>query len=278
MVSIFFSCDNDSDSFSIEEILALMANNYDQMPEAVIAESDDGSVFAQYTNPTEKYQHGVLGDQLEAAQLVVNIEGSFYTKTLEEDYVFEDISPRLYDVDRDGEIEFICIRTHLEKGAGIVIYKEINGSLELMSYVKEIGQSNKWLNPVAIQNLDDDINIEIAWVQTPHIGGVLKLAEFTNASEPYRMFVQDSIQFFKNHAIGETNLCMSLVTMNQSGKSIFIPNQSGEAVSEIAMIQGKFEVIDEFTLDVDYSKPLEEQLSLITVVEQQTDPACINPG
>jgi|GEM_PF-6245890 len=102
-------------------IVSQLIENYEQLPEQEIITSLDQHVYAQYAEPTERYGHGVLGDRIEAGQLVVVVDSVFYELTLTSDYVFEDISPRMYDVDGDNELEFITIRTHVTQGAGIAI-------------------------------------------------------------------------------------------------------------------------------------------------------------
>lgn len=108
-------------SLSEAKILHALESQYTQMPEQEIAISRDKQVYAQYAKPVGRYSHGILGDSLEASQLVVVQNNSFYEITLGDLYVFEDIRPRLYDVDNDNELEFITIRTHIDKGAGIAV-------------------------------------------------------------------------------------------------------------------------------------------------------------
>jgi hypothetical protein len=48
---------------------------------------------------------------------------------LDTNFVFEDLQPRLKDVDNDGEIEFITIQTSLQLGASVAVYKIINDKL-----------------------------------------------------------------------------------------------------------------------------------------------------
>ena len=112
-----------------DSVLLKLSTNYIQMPEQDVAISRNGLVYAQYSNPTNKYTHTILGDSLEATQLVVWKNNVFYKLDLDSNYVFEDIRPRLFDVDNDGELEFIAIRTHLDSGAGIVIYKMVSPRL-----------------------------------------------------------------------------------------------------------------------------------------------------
>ena len=65
---------------------------------------------AWYAAPTTRYRHGVLGDRIEAGALVViSATGEARWLTLPSHEVFEDITPRLADLDRDGTTEVITI-------------------------------------------------------------------------------------------------------------------------------------------------------------------------
>ena len=112
-----------------DAVITFLADNFDQLPEKQIGVSEDSTVYAQYAQPTTRYTHGILGDIIEAGQLVVLRDGTIYTHTIGDQYVFEDIKPRLFDVDGDGQMEMVTIRTHVTKGAGIMIYKIVNNTL-----------------------------------------------------------------------------------------------------------------------------------------------------
>lgn len=75
------------------------------LPAGGIAEAKgNGPVRAWYEKPTKRYDHGVLGDAIEAGSLVVfDNAGRKYEVVLPETFVFEDITPRIADLDGDGE-------------------------------------------------------------------------------------------------------------------------------------------------------------------------------
>ena len=54
---------------------------------------------ARYTEPTDRYAHGVLGDAIEWGALELTFaDGRVSTFTLPKDHVFEDVAPRLADL------------------------------------------------------------------------------------------------------------------------------------------------------------------------------------
>jgi len=269
------ACNNDNDEVAISEIENLtilnhLGINYKQLPEKEIARSLDNRVYAQYAMPTEKYAHGILGDKIEAEQLVVVVDSVFYDFKLPEDYVFEDIRPRLYDVDGDGKLEFITIRTNVSKGAGIAIYKVVGGQLVEYAFLPEIGTTHRWLNIVAINDLDNDGIVELAWIETPHIGGVLKVAKINTGT---LKVIAEKAQY-SNHAIGERNLCLSVLT-EQSGKKVFyVPNQSRNKISGFTFFNNELQVFEEINQVVDFSKTLGAQYVFSNTKNEENN--CIN--
>lgn len=250
-----------------DEIISSLGGLFDQMPEKQVAISDDSLMYAQYAVPTERYKHGALGDFIEASQLVVYYANNFYSLTLEGDYVFEDIRPRLVDVNNDKVPEIICIRSKTGEGAGIVVYKIENNHLHPYAFLSEIGTANRWLNIAAIYDMDYDGIIEILWVQTPHIGGILKGAEIL----PGKMNATDSVTYYSNHQGGSQNLCLS-VLLNKDGEVwCYLPAQSRKSITGFTFLNGKFKEKDIINQPVNFSIPLKEQIKWEGVIDNATN-------
>jgi len=246
-------------------ILKKLATNYEQLPEKEIAKSLNHSTYAQYSMPTEKYTHGILGDKIEAEQLVVVVDGVFYEYKLSNDYVFEDLRPRLYDVDGDSKLEFITIRTNLLHGAGIAIYKIIGGKLVEYTHTPEIGIPYRWLNVVIVNDLDNDGVVELVWIETPHIGGVVKVAKIKAGT----LEVITERAQYSNHAIGERNLCLSVLTKQFHAKVFYVPNQSRDKIIGFAFSNNELSVFEEITQEVDFTKTLGSQYSFSNLFEEE---------
>ena len=247
-----------------QTILNQLVSDYKLLPEGAISRSTDSAVFAQYAMPTEKYGHGILGDKIEAEQLVVVVDGVFYEHKLPDEYVFEDISPRLYDVDGDGELEFITIRTHISRGGGIAIYKIVGEQLVEFAHLAEIGSRHRWLNIVAIADLDHDKIMELVWIETPHIGGILKVAKIEAGS----LKVLAEKAQYSNHSIGERNLCLSVLTKQLDKKVFYVPNQSRDKIIGFTFENNELQVFEEITQNVDFSKPLISQYGFSNQIEE----------
>ena len=153
-------------------------------------------IAARYTDPTDRYPHGVLGDTLEWGALELTLSnGSKRRIVLPRDRVFEDLEPRLADVDLDGDLEVISIESHQLQGARLAIY-DASGLVAANPY---IGTRMRGLAPVAIADLDEDGAIEIAYVDRPHLAKILRVWRFSDS----RLFQVASLQGVTNHKIGE---------------------------------------------------------------------------
>lgn len=253
-------------------ILVQLSQNYDLLPEEAITINEDQTVYAQYINPTERYIHRVMGDSVEGAGIVVVIDSVFYELTLPDNYVFEDIRPRLFDVDQDGNLEIITIRTEVSNGAGIAIYKVIDNALKEFAFVPEIGLSSRWLNIVAMNDLDEDGIIELVWIQTPHIGGILKVAKI-QAGE---MIVLDEKSQYSNHGYGDRNLCLSVLNQEGLEKIIYVPSQDRTKIVGFKYTNNTLQKLIEIDKTVDFSKILSEQYNFSNLIQDEVNCIFVN--
>lgn len=135
---------------------------------------------AQYTDPTARYAHGILGDALEWGNLRITVAGqggarTTYAFILPETQVYEDIEPRLWDVTGDGKPEVVVIQSHVAKGARLLVLGLEAGVPVALAATPYIGRPHRWLAPVGAADLDGDGRIEIAYVDRPHLAKVLRL-------------------------------------------------------------------------------------------------------
>ena len=129
---------------------------------------------AAYLEPTEAYAHGVLGDAIEyrALRLTVSGGGPDRLFRLGPDHVFEDIAPRLVDLDLDGRSDAVLVvETDMARGAAMALY----GADGKLAETPHIGRSNRWLAPVGAADLDGDGRVELAYVDRPHLAKTLRI-------------------------------------------------------------------------------------------------------
>ena len=238
------------------------------LPENLIARDAASALTARYTDPTTRYTHGILGDAIEGGGLLVVRAGKRYYYKLDERFVFEDLQPRMADVDNDGQPEFITIRSSLTQGAGVAVFKLVNDQLVLLAASEFIGTPNRWLNIAAIADLDNDGKVEIAWVQTPHIGGILRVAKLVGD----RLQIVDEKSGYSNHQIGQKNLCLSALNATVPLKTLYLPTNDYGTVAGLQLVNGKLTEQTRLTQVINPAKPLREQVSLSSFI---TDSNCI---
>jgi len=151
---------------------------------------------ARYADPTTRYAHGVLGDAVEYGALVLEMtDGRRVRLVLPETRVFEDIAPRLADLDGDGAPEVIAVEASLTQGARLAIYDE-TGPIAATPY---IGRPFRWLAPVGAADLDGDGAVEIAYVDRPHLAKTLRVWRYAAG----RLTPVADLPGVSNHRIGE---------------------------------------------------------------------------
>ena len=156
-------------------------------------------VAAEYSDTTGRYPHGVLGDTIEHAALMVRMAaGDSLSARLPQDLVFEDSAPRLADLDGDGAPEVITVESHQQKGARLSIWTVQAGELTRIAATPFIGTRFRWLAPVGAADLDGDGRIEIAYVDRPHQTKALRVWRYENG----RLSRVADRPGFSNHKIG----------------------------------------------------------------------------
>ncbi|WP_299867651.1 hypothetical protein [uncultured Hoeflea sp.] len=195
----------------------------DALPDGRIAAAASGDIrSAWYGRPTTRYAHGVLGDAIEGGSLVVvDTSGRSHEHVLLDHQVFEDITPRIADLDGDGRNEVITIRASATGGAGVTIYGLTGGVLALRGEGSENGRANRWLNIAGLMEQDDG-GLTIYGVRTPHIGGRLFALEFADGQITEH---NDIALDVSNHLIGSRELGLSAIGQFGGRLELVLPSQ-----------------------------------------------------
>lgn len=209
------------------------------LPDGHVVEGTRNIAAAWLTGPTGRYAHGALGDRIEAAGLMVELaSGKRLALTLDADSVFEDLTPRLADVDGDGADEVLVIRSYLDAGAALSVIEAGAQGLRIVAETPPHGLANRWLNPVGVADFDGDGRIEVALVRTPHIGGTLMLFELKDSA-----LVREHAAFgFSNHANGSRELGLSAVAdINGDGvPDLLVPDAARLNLRAVTFAGGQF--------------------------------------
>lgn len=168
---------------------------------------------ARFIDPTDRYAHGILGDAIEWGTLEIDVSRDGQATTLRvelpQDHVFEDVSPRLWDVTGDGHPEVVVVETDVYQGAALAIY----GTEGKIDETPHIGQSNRWLAPIGAADLDGDGIIEVAYIDRPHLAKTLRVWRFENGKLRHAA----SVGGLTNHRIGEVDIAGGIRTCTASG-------------------------------------------------------------
>ncbi|MEP4379036.1 MAG: VCBS repeat-containing protein [Alphaproteobacteria bacterium] len=198
---------------------------------------------AWLTDPTERYAHGVLGDAIEAGGLALErADGGIARYKLDAGSVFEDRRVRLIDLDGDGRDEAIVVQSYLDAGAALAVFGLADSGVAFLSEVPAIGRANRWLNPVGAADFDGDGWTEIAFVETPHIGGTLRLYEFRDRT----LHADHAARGFSNHGIGSREQDLAAVHdwTGDGVADIAVPGARRRALRFVTFADGRLHDFD----------------------------------
>lgn len=150
---------------------------------------------AYFAQPVTRYAHGVLGDAVEWGTLI--LDGAKHV--LSPSSVFEDLKPRLADIDGDGAPEAVVIESHASKGAQLAIYRRDGARLVKHASTPYIGTRFRWLAPAGIADFDGNGTLDFAYVDRPHLAKTLRIWSYENG----RLREIAAIGGLTNHRIGE---------------------------------------------------------------------------
>lgn len=168
-------------------------------------ETRAGAAVARFEGATDRYGHGIMGDLPEWSRLCLSDGGRAACVDLPETSVFEDMAPRLADMDGDGTMEAIVVESSVTGGAALAIYQLHGSGLRKIS-TPEIGRRNRWLAPIGIADFDRDGRMDVAYVETPHLGKILRVWSWDRG----RLTEIAAARGVTNHRIGDTFITSGL--------------------------------------------------------------------
>lgn len=233
------------------------------LPDARIVEGKRDIARAWLAEPTSRYDHGVLGDKIEAGSLVIETRrGKRHIVRLGKNAVFEDLVPRLVDLDGDGRDEIVVVKSYLKRGAALAVIAARKGGYAIVAETPPLGSAHRWLDPAGIGDFLGDGGTGILLVRQPHVVGQLELWSWRGG----RLVKSRELPGFTNHIIGTRAIEMSAVAdfdgdgiadvalpsldRNRLRIISFAPRQSGpreiadiplpaKAMTNLALIAGK---------------------------------------
>lgn len=173
--------------------------------------------------PSKRLSSSLLGDNLEATAVrVVGRNQVEYRYELPEDSAFEDLLPRVHDINGDGLDEIILVRSRLQTGSSLLVLGIREGRLQPIAESPPLLTRAQWINPVGVADVDGDGKLELLAVHNPHDNGVLMEYRL----EGKRLIPMHSIDGVSNHVLGSRNQGMAaLMDANSDGiADVLIPS------------------------------------------------------
>lgn len=227
--------------------------NIDALPDNLILE-DEKQRLLILTDPTSQYQHGILGDDIEASSVTI-VQLSDQPKVISkfsvpEDWVIESILPIWSDWDGDGVREVVLTLSNNTSGAKLVLYDE-NGNLLAESL--PIGKGFRWRHALTIASFGENGQKLLVDVQTPHIGGIVGFYSWDKEEKLLR--TEASLPGYSTHDIGSRSMEMYTLLNDEFSEQVLLilPNQSKTELAALRINSG--------TIDEEWRIPIGGTLS-----------------
>lgn len=144
------------------------------LPDARVVRGEEGTL-AVASDPTGAYEHGVLGDEIEAGSITLLEGGTEGLKVSgkvlpSSGGVFETVAPMWFEASPGRELLAVT-ESDEEEGSRISAYNS-DGTLALSG--PPIGEPMKWRHLLAAGPFGPNGEVELAVTRTPHAGGVIE--------------------------------------------------------------------------------------------------------
>ncbi|SEM88567.1 hypothetical protein SAMN04488003_1069 [Loktanella fryxellensis] len=200
---------------------------------------------ARLTHPTDRYPHNVLGDIPGYAALEVTLtDGTLLRLVLPPDRVFEDIAPRLADIDGDARPEVVTVESDQRLGARLTAWTVVPGAdgtlgIALRAAGDFIGTRFRWLAIVGIADFDRDGTPEVAYVDRPHVAQQLVIVRLSGE----RFVPVMRLDGVSNHRIGDSAITGGVRDCGV-GPELWLPTADWRRVVRIAWRDDTWTVAD----------------------------------
>lgn len=190
--------------------------------------------------PTEEYDHGALGDSVEATEVAVvdPLEGTVVRRLSPPAGVIEGRSPIVAKLGGDPAV--IVTTSDAQDGARIVALG-VDGSWQAVG--PPIGAGKTWRHQIAVAPFGSGDEANVAAIKTPHASGV---AEFYRRNGDQLEIVASQDGGYTSHERGSRNLggglAIRLVKRDQT--ALIVPNDSRQ---ELVALGEKYGTIQQAT-------------------------------
>lgn len=211
---------------------------------------DEKSTMYSYSDPTDRYPHGALGDKVEwgglAAGLIDGIRQPDRFR-LGEDEVFEGLFPIVADVDGDGSTEIVTTVSRTGDGARLVVIDYSDEEFKVIAESDPVGTGFRWLHQIAVAPFGPNGEIEIGVVQTPHVGGI---AKFYRINGDRLELAASKSGGYMSHVNGSRNLDQAVAAdFDRDGAiELIVPSRDQERLIALRRVDDQIEEVWEIDL------------------------------
>jgi hypothetical protein len=199
---------------------------------------DGGSRLLFLSDPSSRYDHGVLGDELEAGSItLVETNPDLVVVSRIEipaPAVIEGLAPIWADLDGDGGREILVTVSDQTEGARLVLYNEEG---RILARGPAAGQGYRWRHQLAAAALGPAGEILIVDVLRPHLDATLEFFSWKGD----RLVLEGELAGYSSHGIGSRNLDMALIgDLDGDGAlEVVVPDLSREYLNGVGFTTGK---------------------------------------
>jgi len=215
---------------------------------------------ALYANATDqRYVHGIMGDDLEAATLLVlevrqSEIGLLARIDLPGEDVYEGIAPFWADIDGDGVEDLVTTVSNGALGARLRVYLWDGAGIRQAVDGPPIGRGNRWRHQLSAAPFAPDGQIEIASMRTPHIGGALEFFRFAGDA----LIQTAALPGYTSHVIGSRNLDQTaagdfngdgapeILVMDAARRSVAALQRTKDRAEEVWRLAADGEIVSNF--------------------------------
>ena len=210
----------------------------DALPGSHVALGSGRIARVWLADPTKRIEDSPIGPWVAGTLVLEDNTTEQYRLELPLNQAFEDLRPRIADIEGNGEQTVFVVRSGIEEGAALIALRlEGEGLLRIAAETPPAGRPQGWLNPVGIADFTGDGRKLVAAVASPDLGGELQLWDFTGHAFKRRF----SVPGVSNHLPGSAIVDMAVVgdfEANQSA-SIALPDAARKVIRILSFWHGE---------------------------------------
>jgi hypothetical protein len=210
----------------------------------------EGGYRVELIGNSDRYYHPILGSADNATGFRIMKGGELIsTYNLEPNQVFETKRALITEIVPENQGKEVVLTVSDDVyGARMEIFSLEGKRLGVSDF---IGRSHRWMHLLAVAPFADlpfteRDQVQLALVQTPHIGGILKLYQWNGA----KLELINQQHGFSTHAIGSDNLNMAIAANfdEQNDIELLLPSQDFTTLKLVKYTGDKSQIIKEFKL------------------------------